>query len=110
MMIEELMDYYQLVNSKDIYFILDVEPNILVLLDDIIEYKDKYFQVDTGKLVLIAVKDYTETMIRLKVQIPVPPEYVQQAVKNLIDLNNEIRPLKRRLNLVNKISLDLKIK
>ena len=109
-MIEELMDYYQLVNSKDIYFILDVEPNILVLLDDIIEYKDKYFQVDTGKLVLIAVKDYTETMIRLKVQIPVPPEYVQQAVKNLIDLNNEIRPLKRRLNLVNKISLDLKIK
>lgn len=103
-----LLDYYDVSSRNKLYGFLIKNEDMFVLLEDIKPILEKFFL--NKKFVIKIIEDpeiNNDIRLVVYIQLNYSEEDLDEVLNKLNRINSKIRPIKRRLNLLNNFLVDV---
>ena len=104
---KDLLNFFHMENEMETYQFLKENDNIFSIIDDIKIILNKYFNEELFVFRIIHDPEMEESLLNIIVKVDYNKNNMDNLLNKLDKVNSEIRPLKRKHNLIGAFLIDV---
>lgn len=104
---KDLLNFFHMENEMETYQFLKENDNIFSIIDDIKIILNKYFNEELFVFRIIHDPEMGESLLNIIVKVDYNKNNMDNLLNKLDKVNSEIRPLKRKHNLIGAFLIDV---